>query len=235
MKRWRSLPRRSLIATAVAAAVLGGAVAAAIAGVASGPATAPGPGLASVSATVRSNLAVFRLDRTDADTPPPGVERLLDDTAPGTGANSALARRALVTGGTSVYLVPSRGGVCLVSSPASQEFCAPESAVLSGAATASTDCSPVLPGDVVEISGIVPDGASNVTVQLSDGSTAPLHVTGNAYLARFSRSDPLPRSLEWDTAAGPQSTPTAVPADASTLDCVTPQDVQAGRGPSVPR
>ena len=247
MKRSRALFRRPLLALGVAGLILAAAVAAAVAAGVSpiSGGTPPEPPLSvqtpvtavgSVAAPLTSQLAVFRRDRTNTDTLPPSVDRMMDAVMPGAGANAGLARRALVTpGGTAVYLVPSRTGLCLLNSTGSQEFCASEGAVLRGEATSSTDCSPTLPSDVVEVAGILPDGASNPSLGLSNGSSVPLDVSGNAYVERFRRGDPLPRSISWDSATGRDSAATAVPPDAATLKCVTPQDVQDGRAPSVPR
>jgi hypothetical protein len=107
----------------------------------------------------------------------------------------------------------------------SEHFCAPTSTVLSGHAAASDSCSPSLPSNQVEIAGILPDGAADPIVTLSDGSTAPLAAQGNVYLQQFNRSSPLPRSIEWGSGANRQSHSANLPPDAATLTCITPNDL----------
>ncbi len=192
------------------------------------PAAQPAvPKVASVDSTLRDGLSVFRRQAA------PTVDRLpapptATDAKPGpgpfaasTGANPSLGRRALVTpSGNAVYLIPSQKGLCLADTTGSQQFCATTSQVLSGNATASTDCSPSLPDNAVEISGVLPDGSKNPTLSLTDGTHQPLDVKGNAYLVRFQRTNALPGSIEWDEASGRhKSAPTVVPDNASTFKC----------------
>lgn len=190
------------------------------------------PPVQNVSRDLTSSLAVFRRGAEDTDALPPRLQSMVEASIPEAGANGALARRAVVkASGTSVYLVPSQDGLCLVTSNGSQLFCSQQAAVLTGRATSSTDCSPTLPRDVVEIAGILPDGASDASVILSNGTRKQLSVARNAYIAQFSRTDPLPEAIRWNSPAGSHSVRSAVPSDAATIDCVTPADVESGKVP----
>lgn len=176
-----------------------------------------------VDGALSKRLAVFRRpaasgDRLSTPSTPPasqGPTRF----AGSTGANPGIARRAFASAIGAVYLVPSHKGLCLADSTGSQQFCATTGQVLSGDATASTDCSPMIPDNVVEISGVLPDGAKNPSLLMSDGSAQPLDVRGNAYLVRFQRKGALPRRIQWSAAGTKKSAPTVVPRDAATFKC----------------
>ncbi|HWM09146.1 MAG TPA: hypothetical protein VNO82_07370, partial [Solirubrobacteraceae bacterium] len=89
-------------------------------------------------------------------------------------------RRAVVYDGFSVYLVPSRDGVCLVpDSPRTGTglFCRSRDIALAGKLS-----EPISDRDTRVIVGVVPDGVTEVTVE--DDSVRRVPVEGNAYVAR---------------------------------------------------
>jgi hypothetical protein len=172
-------------------------------------------------------LKVLRRPRTVNDEVPANLQEAL--AALRVGAAPQQGRRAFVAGdGVAVYVVPSETGACLVDSDLSETACFDAAAILGTGAAESDDCSPTLPnGDTVEIAGIVPDGASDPTVLLSNGAREPLRVTENAYLKRYVRTGPLPTRIEWNSAAGPTSVNAGVPADVSAERCATHAEVKA--------
>jgi len=179
---------------------------------------------------LRGGLAIFRRARSADDRLPRQLRRtilsgLLDAHA---GINVDLARLALTSPeGAGLYLIPSRDGVCLADTHLSQHFCATTTQALSGDANAADICSPFLPSDQVEIAGILPDDASNVTLTMTDRTRRALPVHGNAYLARFTRSAALPMTIGWEEAGRHQQTSTSVPPDAGATRCVSPSEVKA--------
>ena len=181
---------------------------------------------AGASEQLAAALGVLRQPATDANALPANLQTELG-TLPG--ANGSLARRAFVDAqGTSVYLIPSTSGVCLLDSTRTQSTCFSTAEVLSGDATASADCSPFLPnGNTIEIAGVVPDGASDPVTILSNGTRVPLDVEGNAYLQQFSRSGPLPSQIQWDSPSGIVTSSAHVPTDVATEKCATQKEVEA--------
>lgn len=201
----------------------------------------PPPGVQSptttaVDPTLAANVGVFRRSRNAFDALPVRLTRDLRFLAPGSGVNASLTRRALVTKtGVAVYAIPANSGACLVSSDLSIGQCAPSSGVLTGRAAGVTVCSPFLPTDQLQLSGFLPDGASNVSMKLSNGSSMAVLVEGNAYVVRMSRSGPLPMTLEWqDQQGGTHAEPTPVPRDAGQTHCA-PRRATPHSHPALPR
>ena len=71
----------------------------------------------------------------------------------------------------------------------------------------------------MEIAGILPDDAADPSLVLANGASVSLPVTNNTYLMQFARTAPLPAKLRWTTGGVVQTTDTAVPSDAATIDC----------------
>jgi len=121
----------------------------------------------------------------------------------------------------------------LINSGRSQHFCASVGEVLSGNALASTECSPFLPNNVIEIAGVLPN-VTTASVTLSNGGSVALPISEDIYEARFARSGPLPVSISWGS---PLHTVSAgVPTDVASENCVTPtqivEQVARGEGPA---
>jgi len=133
----------------------------------------------------------------------------------------AVAREAAVTPqGTRIYVVPTTaGGVCFVDSNVSENFCATESQMVSGAASAGNACSPTIGNTKVEIAGILPDGATHPTLALADGTSLPLAVAGNVCLVQLDRKSPLPTAVAWTSAGATQTADRNLPADAASINC----------------
>jgi hypothetical protein len=90
------------------------------------------------------------------------------------GANPALARRAVAANGDVLYLVPAERGVCVIASSHGScigtEWAKRGFGVGVGATAAG-----------IQLSGIVPDGVSAVTLNLADGSSHVAEVNDNVY------------------------------------------------------
>jgi hypothetical protein len=207
-----------------------------------------GSGAANVTATSRAStasteqlqaaLSILRRPRTARDELPATLQNAL--AALHAGADPGQARRAFVMAdGVAVYLVPSERGICLIDSNLSENGCFAATDVLGSGATQSDVCSPTLPdGNTIEIAGIVPDGAIDPTVILSDGRRQALEVRQNAYLMQFDRKGPLPRQIEWTAATGPTTVSADVPADVASEQCATRSELRAleasGKIPTAP-
>jgi hypothetical protein len=133
----------------------------------------PPPGRPMASNTdqqLAESFAVLRRRRTASDV----LEAARFGDGNPAGANAALARRAVSSGGDSIFVVPANAGVCLVSGTYSG--CTSSDAAQRGysvgmAATRSG----------VQITGLVPDGVQSVTVNLANGDTATTTVADNVY------------------------------------------------------
>lgn len=177
---------------------------------------------ATVDAAPSASLSIFRGDETAQEAVPIEVkQRLAAALPPHGGGDATLARRAQTTStGDAVFVMPAKDGVCLITASTSEGFCAPAQTVLTGQAIASDTCSPSLPRGIVEIAGILPDGASDPVVVLTDGSRRSLDVGGNTYVARFARTGPLPKTVAWGTPeGGHQEIDALMPRDTATLEC----------------
>lgn len=179
------------------------------------------PASATVSPVLASSLALFRRPREAEDTPAASVA--LSPRAQMLGANRDLARLALTTGdGDRVYLAPGNDAVCFLSSTGRESACSDtQPRALSGPRDAII-CSPFLPTDQVEVYGTLADGAHDVLVRFSDGSSSPVKLAGNVFVITAPRRDPLPSNVEWDSADGHHVTGTGVPADAAGSRCAGP-------------
>lgn len=183
---------------------------------------------AGADAGLSTSLSIFRGEETSREAVPADVkQRLAAALPPHGGGDATLARRAQTTStGDAVFVMPAKDGVCLITASTSEGFCAPAQTVLTGQAIASDTCSPSLPRGMVEIAGILPDGASDPVVVLADGSRSSLDVGGNTYVARFARTGPLPKTVAWDTPeGGRQEIDALIPSDTATLECDPSGDV----------
>ncbi len=175
-----------------------------------------------VSLELTSGLAIVRRIPTAEDTLPNGLEHNVANAGAQVGAEISAAKLAFVGKTGPVYVVPGTGGVCLVNASKVSDFCSPTAEVLSGQATSGVACAPGLPPDEVETSGLLPDGVSDVRVTMSDGTTQPVNVTGNAYQIYASQSAPLPETITWQSGGVTHSTSTNLPPDSATVQCKHP-------------
>lgn len=166
---------------------------------------------------LKRNFAVFRKVKRAED------EAEVADVAPGAsarGANRKEGRKALTTvDGDSVFVVPIQGGVCFVSSKDRAAGCSSTANALAGLAVESIICSPALPPDKLQVTGLLPDGARDVKMVFSDGREKALAVTNNVYLIVTDRKAATPRLISWVTDEGSFTTGTTVPSDAAESRC----------------
>ncbi len=142
-----------------------------------------------------------------------------DEGAKDLGANVALARKALTTAsGEDLFVVPSRGGVCLATTKGTFT-CGSDEAAAAGRVAGAIICGPGLPEDQISMFGLMPDGVERVTVRRADGSGLDIPVRGNAYAAELNKFEPLPVAVEWESAEGPQSAQSNVPPDGGRGGC----------------
>jgi hypothetical protein len=171
------------LGVAICAAVLTMAVAA-VAQDDDGTPVAPGGDVAQVTAvesTARQAASVLERSRHASDELPDEVmERI--DAEPRFGMNPGLARRAIASPSSSLYLVPANGHVCaaLTVGEGASLSC-PETVDL--AAGQSSAATVLLAGGAIAIYGLVPDGVETVAVDTSYDGLEQAEVTGNAYMA----------------------------------------------------
>lgn len=179
---------------------------------------------ATATDNLTENLAVLRRPTAATDALPAHVVKALE-AIPGGSPEPELARRATVTPyGQSVYVVPtSTGRACMADSDLSEVVCAGLPEIAEGRASAGNACLPDATTEV-EIAGLLPDGAENPDVVLSDGDRTTLPVHENTYLVRFARSGPLPVRIAWTDADGTHSATTSLPLDAGSVTCAPPAE-----------
>jgi hypothetical protein len=148
----------------------------------------------SPSPTPEDRFSVFRRPALPSDDPrrAAGVLRALEEgVVRRFGLDFERARRVA----PSVFAVPGRGVICLVRTRGGSA-CSP--AAVAGRNFVTTSCAG-LPSGVVAVSGLVPDGARDVSVRLRSGRTVPARVSSN-YLderLRVRRAGDLPVAVEW--------------------------------------
>lgn len=166
-----------------------------------------GPGSAapadSIDPQAASELGALRRPRGEGDALPAEAAGSVADSAL-SGANPQLSRRALSRGGRTVYLVPGRQSVCLVT--------------VDGSGTVSTGCTHL--GQITEstpftshsgcsvgadgipactgatLVGVVPDGVPEVAVEFETGKPITTPVENNAYMVDVAL-DPRPTALSY--------------------------------------
>jgi hypothetical protein len=203
------------------------------------PAVTP---VGTVAPSIAGLVSVFDQPATPGDIPTSatvtmsGLEGLASvGYAPAAAANPALAKLALVTPqGASIYVVPTAGGVCVLdSSGVVTATCATTDQITAGEALAGTTCSPSLPNGQIEVAGVVPTGAQNPIVTLSNGTTQPLSVKNNVFVIRTAQLAPLPTTIQWATANGTKvSASVPLPADTATQQCDTTVPSSGPSGPA---
>lgn len=160
-------------------------------------------------------LGVLRRQAEPSDAAPDAVRQLIArGSGPGLGANPELARRALTTAlGTSLYVVPARGWVCLASS-GGQGACTPTDRIADGYAVSVG----AIPSGF-RLSGLVPDGVARVEVRGAGGLSAAAAPSGNAWQADVAFA---PLSVAWSGPEGDREVPVAAPQRAPAVGPVVP-------------
>lgn len=95
-----------------------------------------------------------------------------------------------------IYLVPARQRLCLLSTNRVSSNCFPRDQVPQGSA-ASVICSPYLRKGLIELAGIVPDGARAVTVIRQRGERLRVPVVHNVFVFDIPQRSAIPRAIEW--------------------------------------
>lgn len=167
-----------------------------------------------VSEAVEQSFAIFRRGATARD-------HVNDDPfSRPVGANPALARLALVRpDGVPLHLVPAQGAICIRSTDYLEAGCVENTAALSGDNVKSIICAPDLPSNLIELYGVLPDGASEPRMVHADGSASSVDVRNNVYIYRSERRPPLPVSLEFTLDGKQRSVSARVPSDAADERC----------------
>jgi hypothetical protein len=205
-RRRRASPARAaaiaLVALATVAAVLG---ARAITQPDTRAAAGPSPAVSSVDPEVAKEFATLRRPLTPADAIPArwvnqarGLAKA--DWGPSIHPDFAAARRASPE--MPLWIVPGSGGVCLFEAlgDGGGFECGTLALATSGHIFGiSSGAGSGLPARERQLSGLLPDGASNVSVRMRDGSTQRTPVIGNAYTMRASSG---PTALVWTDSNG---------------------------------
>lgn len=158
------------------------------AGVAGQPSSGPSGLISAPDRVDTEAFAVLRRPRTAEDDVPTTVHVALSASS---GANIALAQKVQSPAGTA-YVIPGKGTMCLMSGSASEgesgaggAGCVPDGAATQGYLEMEERGGYALneAGSAMTfVSGLVPDGVSQVTVHLSDGGTAVVQVKDNVYM-----------------------------------------------------
>jgi len=177
------------------------------------------PASRAVDPAVVSLLSVFARARTSADTLPSSLTGAPLSGYPSAGLDVADARHVTASDGQTAFLIPSRGGVCVINT--NEAFCTTP-VRLPGAAVADL-CSPTLPAGKFEIEWLLPDRATHVALGMTDGTTARFPAGFNVYIARLPLKRPLPATIDWDDATGAHhSVTTPIPTNSPIQGCAHP-------------
>ncbi len=184
-------------------------------------------GLPLKSPPTRSQLAamakaypVLGRRQQPTDIPPGGAN---DPYVVSQGGLIVNARRAFVTPrGESLYIVPAHQSLCVMSSDNVAGGCEPfPYTATTPADIGATICAPNLPSTELEVAGLMPPHASDITAHYSNGSTQAVTATNGMIAIYARRVGPLPTSITWMSPTGPQHTGTAVPPDAGSSTCAS--------------
>jgi hypothetical protein len=223
-------PRRGFV-FALTAAVLAAIVTLAASGVLSANATTVHAAAAPAAPTISSQFPVFNLAATTSDAVPSNFAAQLTSQFQSEQPNLAGARKVAADNGQTAYLVPTQTGLCVINT--SQAFCVP-TAQAAGAAAVRL-CSPTLPAGQMEIEWLLPAGATNISLEMNDGTTQAYPAGSSVYIARLPLTA-LPRSIVWQSSTGQQQTaPTPVPPGMQAPLCAAPPTQTAQTDQAAPR
>lgn len=172
-----------------------------------------------IDPTVASQLSVFSRPQTSADALPAAFRGELQQAYAGEQPAVGDARRVKASDGQTTYLVPTKGGACVINT--NESLCSP-AATLPGAATVDL-CSPTLPQGQLEIEWLLPDGATHVALSNANGTATRFAPSYNVYIARLPLSGPQPQTIEWDAEGQHHSASAGVPSDAQSQTCAHPR------------
>jgi hypothetical protein len=154
-----------------------------------------------------ARLAVLRRPVAATDAVPPRWQRQITAVPGGFGApdevpDFAAARRVVHPAGATFWIVPSDDGLCVLEEAGDGAGfgCSSADDVLAGRAYAvSRGTGYGLPADAARVSGLMPDGASQVVLVTRDGAEHPALLDDNAYAVVVSGA---PERIEWRDGAG---------------------------------
>ena len=195
-RRWRGLVRRH---TRISAGVAFAALVAASAGIAEasgafGTAQPTSPNTDQVAPLAQAAdptdlamLGVLRRPQQPGDALPMEPNRLQDPVARSTGANPALARKVSFGSLGDAWVIPADGGLCLQATGYVNGVAAFGGG---GCDTDNNGHPPYIQGlsggrprGIYLITGLVPDGVSEVELHLTDGTIDSVPVEQNVYMA----------------------------------------------------
>jgi len=117
-----------------------------------------------------------------------------------------------------IYLVPARRHLCLLSTNHVTANCFPRDQVALGSA-ASVICSPYLRKGLIELAGIVPDGARSVTVIRQRGERLRVPVVHNVFVFDIPQQSAIPRAIEWRAGGSRHRIPPGIRLAEARLPC----------------
>jgi hypothetical protein len=202
----------AMAVVAVAATTLGGGSKGARDDGSEAPFAHPATPVAGLDPVLVRSFAAFRRGRTDSDTITADVANAIDaGVAQQAGLNVALAR---AVGGSraSGFAIPGNGVVCLAEATGSGS-CSTVAAAATGRQVTIQRCGAGLASGQFGVSGLMPDGVSQVKVTSADGSSVTSKVESNAYMAKTASA---PRTLSWTTSDGAQRVTLATLPDTRT-------------------
>jgi hypothetical protein len=153
---------------------------------------------APTGASIAGHFSILRRAPAAADAIPARWRRQLP-TDPSMSPDFSAARSA---SGASVWIVPADGGVCMLEArgDATGFGCATTANAERGRLfSISSGAGFGLAGTNRRVAGLLPDGASHVTLRLRDGTSRPLSVRENVYAAVVPAR---PVELSWTDALG---------------------------------
>ncbi len=202
-QRWRMLSASAGAIITVAALTAGLSLANSTSHASNNPGQAQP--VATVAPPLHAALNVFSRPQQPGDIPPVDI---VDKDVKAAGANPSLGRLAGAFGSQRVYIVPTSGGACLVSTSLLATGCFSSQEIIADTTGGTIACWPYMPADQQENFGLLV-GARNVSATYNDGSKRPVDYNGDVYvLDAVPTAQPYPTTLSWDDTTGHHSRPT---------------------------
>ena len=131
-------------------------------------------------------LGILRRPRVASDAlPPEGIQAMTDSPSASSGANVNLSRRAQGITDGAAWVIPGDGQICtyFTADAGGGGTCQPDAAVTNDNWPPITSGNAIKDPGMTVVSGLVPDGVTQVTLTLGGGSTVTVPVHENVYLA----------------------------------------------------
>jgi hypothetical protein len=143
-----------------------------------------------IAADQAAELGILRRPRVASDALSPlQIADLTDSPTAANGPDPALSRRAQGITEGAAWVIPGDGMICFeyeaVAGALGGGTCQPDASITNGDWPIATSMSIREPG-MTGVAGLVPDGVTQVTLTLSDGTTLAVPVHENVYLAAIS-------------------------------------------------